>query len=456
MVRQLLLFNVNDFSALLRKAAEGTASIGNVDEDGTDSQRALLEEAEERAGRLRPLADLFTAYLMDPAISAAEYKDLFECLASGRSPEQSLNPELPQTLEKVRGYCARHHFYHWPLEFPELFGPGGSGGFSATVGNPPWDIVKPNSQEFFSNYDPAFRSYKKQEANRMSKKLMLENPAVAQKWHDYGAAFAEQSVYFREPAAYSALGKGDINIFKLFLEKFFALLRNGGRMGILVPSGIYTDQGCQSLRKQFFDQSRVEFLFCFSNEKFIFKNVHHAFRFVAFSTFKGEKTDRFKVCSLIDPREAVPPDSLDGMFRYLEKHGLEMSYQTVNKFSPDTLNVMEFKSQQAINTASTIYDKSPLIGNGHNISVAREFDLTGDYSKLSSSVQEGPTLYEGKMLWLFDCDFSAPRFWINRDAYPIYYRKDTINRTSEFEPLTRKQIQTCVSQGKVDLAPDKV
>ena len=35
-------------------------------------------------------------------------------------------------------------------------------------GNPPWDIAKPNSKEFFSNIDPLYRSYGKQEALRVS------------------------------------------------------------------------------------------------------------------------------------------------------------------------------------------------------------------------------------------------------------------------------------------------
>ena len=40
----------------------------------------------------------------------------------------------------------------------------GGGGVDAVVGNPPWDIAKPVSMEFFSNIDPLYRSYGKQEA----------------------------------------------------------------------------------------------------------------------------------------------------------------------------------------------------------------------------------------------------------------------------------------------------
>ena len=110
-----------------------------------------------------------------------------------------------------------------------------------------------------------FRSYAKQEASRVSSKLMRDNPAIRKKWEEYNDAFTQQSAYFKEPVSYSALGNGDINTFKIFLEQFFSVLRKGGRMGIVVPSGIYTDQGCQPLRELFFNKSRIDFLYGFEN-----------------------------------------------------------------------------------------------------------------------------------------------------------------------------------------------
>lgn len=52
---------------------------------------------------------------------------------------------------------------HWELEFPDVFN-AGRAGFDAILGNPSWDIAKPSSKEFFSNVDPLYRSYGKQEA----------------------------------------------------------------------------------------------------------------------------------------------------------------------------------------------------------------------------------------------------------------------------------------------------
>ncbi len=53
----------------------------------------------------------------------------------------------------------------------------------------------------------------------------------------------------------------DINLYKLFTEQCFNLLRPGGECGIVIPSGIYTDLGTKQLREMLFGQTRISGLF---------------------------------------------------------------------------------------------------------------------------------------------------------------------------------------------------
>ena len=407
---QRLLFDYNDLSGVLAEAAKGVASITQIDEDDTDTQKAVLDKALETTSNLRPLADLYTTYLMDPDIPIGDYKQIFERLAKGISVSDTLNPALPEILESVATYRNWHHFYHWPLEFSDVFGPDRLAGFSATIGNPPWDIVKPNSQEFFLDYDTKFRSYKKQDANRVSEKLMADNTAIAEKWEDYCDGLGQQSTYFKEPLSYSALGKGDINTFKLFLEQFFTVLNDDGHMGIVVPSGIYTDQGCQPLRERFFNRSRVEFLYCFENRwPTVFTAVDGRLKFVTFGTQKGGRTDRFKCAFMEHDPERLP---------VIDANALKMSVRQIKKFSPDTLSVMEFKSQRDIDVTTRIYGDWPLFGekidDTWNVKFRSELHMTNDSYLFKSAPTDCP-LYEGKMIWHFDSHFESPRYWLDRD-----------------------------------------
>jgi hypothetical protein len=200
-------------------------------------------------------------------------------------------------------------------------------GFSATVGNPPWDVVKPLTLEFYSQFDPIFRTYGKQEALRVAEKLK-ENPVFRQAWENYEALFAEQSAYFSEPSAIPALGNGDINTYKLFLNQFFLLLRDGGRLAILVPSGLYTDEGCKPLRELFFGKTSIESLFCFENRwPEVFPAVDNRFKFITFSTEKGTSTQSFKCGFMLhDPvrlpaiDSAAPQLALNQVRRFARKH----------------------------------------------------------------------------------------------------------------------------------------
>jgi hypothetical protein len=215
--KQGLLFDYNDLSSALAEAGQGIASITQIDEDDTDSQKAVLDEALDATSHLRPLAALFTAYLMDPTIPPGDYKDIFERLAKRISIANTFNPALPEILEAVEAYSEWHHFYHWPLEFPDVFGPNAVGGFSATVGNPPWDVLQPNTQEFYVTYDPNFRKYKKQEALKVVKQLHKQHPVIVERWQKYEAGFKDASAYFKEPEAYASLQKGKIDLYKAFL-----------------------------------------------------------------------------------------------------------------------------------------------------------------------------------------------------------------------------------------------
>jgi hypothetical protein len=404
-----------ELDSKLAAAAQAITAIHELAEDETDRQRNAFEEAsEELHAAFAPLADLHTAYLMDSSIRPGDYARLLAHFAEEK-PESLVPLDLRDVWDRVKSLQQRHDFFHWPLEFPDVFGKTGSAGFSATVGNPPWDVVKPSTLEFYSQLDPNFRTYTKQEALRVAQKL-CENPVHQQQWDEYEQSFKDQSAYFGEPEAVPALGKGDINTYKLFLNRFFVVLREGGHMAILVPSGLYTDEGCFPLRQMFFQQSQIDSLYCFENRwPEVFSAVHNSFKFITFATCKGGSTESFR-CAFMQH----DPTRLE----LIEESAPRVTLDQVSRFSPTALGLMEFNNQADVDVIDRIYGQWPLLGNEvkgtWNATFDAGFHMTNDsdiFEVISGCIAEShQRLWEGKHIWLFDSEFDQPTNQIRRKA----------------------------------------
>ncbi len=198
--------------------------------------------------------------------------------------------------------------------------------------------------------------------------------------------------------------------YKAFFERFFTILKIDGRVGIVVPSGIYTDQGCQPLRERFFNRSRIEFLYCFENRwPTVFNAVDGRFKFVTFGTQKGGKTDDIR-CAFMEH----DPERL----RAIDMNALQMSMEDVRRFSPESLNLMEFGSQTEVEITAQIYNKHPHLhdkqSDSWNVSLTQDFNLTSD-NHLFNRNREGLRLYEGKALFSFDHEFADISLWISEE-----------------------------------------
>ena len=273
-------------------------------------------------------------------------------------------------------------FFHWELEFPEVFR---RGGFDAIVGNPPWETVKPNSKEFWSNYDPFFRDLGKQDALRRMAELR-QDPEADRAWRLYSLTIEQTSRWLRASGLYLHQGRGDLNTYKLFLERAYGLLRRGGTLSFVVPSGLYTDQGATELRTLFFERGAVRSLVSLENRKGIFP-IHRSFKVVLFSVERGGASPAVP-CAFFIGRDAqgrdLAPDlpALRAILSDVEEHLLPLPLEAVRRFSPDTLSLMEFKNRREMEIAAKIYDNHPLLGEevpgAWNVRFTTEFHMTND------------------------------------------------------------------------------
>ena len=318
-----------------------------------------------------------------------------------------------------------------------MFGPDAVRGFSATVGNPPWDVLQPNTQEFYVDYDPGFRKSNKQEALKAIKQLHKAHPNIAGSWEAYEAGFMEASTYCKEPEAYSCLHKGKIDLYKAFLERFFTILKNDGCMGIVVPSGIYTDQGCQPLRELFFSQSRIDFLYCFENRwPTVFSAVDGRFKFVTFGTQKGGSTDRFKCAFMEHDPERLP---------VIDAKAFLTSVQDVYHFSPQSKSLLELRNFQEVKIFRRL-SADGYIGDHSGVRYTREFNLTTDRELFVDIKNSDYELYEGKHINQFDSEFEERTIGLLKEQVHEVFSKAERSIPPDLHRLALREIAASTNE----------
>ena len=434
------------------------------DRDSKERQMEELVSTESVYSKLKRILDLrssiwFWSYAqseIDPPHSN-EFLHMAESLLGIESVIE-YGANLDRVLRHVATLSNSFRFFHWELEFPEVFIIGQDrkqSGFDAIFTNPPWDIIKPNSKEFFSEFDPLFRKYKKERAKEVMKAILTDEE-ISGRWQDYKTGFRLQSHYYRNSEDYANRGVGDINTYKLFLERCLGLLCDGGRMGILIPSEICTDKGGTDLRNMLFEQSKINHLISVENRGKIF-DIHRSFRFVLLISEKGGPTSDFNACFLAGKREkddwnriltpdeiierAYPPriEELGPLLETIPERGLRVSVDLLRMISPDETTIIEFKSEKDVVILEKLYRKFSRLGEKidgtWNIEFSTEFHLTS-HSKLfvpKERIPEGATLdketrvyktpegklllplYEGKMIWQYDPYFEEPQYWIREE-----------------------------------------
>ena len=287
-----------------------------------------------------------------------------DALALAPTPA-SLHAPTPEALVHVHALAAEHGFFHWSLEFPDVFR---AGGFDAIIGNPPWDIQKPNSKEFFSSLDPSYRTLDKQAALARQAELFEQAPEREREWLDHQARFKALAQWCAH--AFAHQGSADVNTYKLFVELGHGLLRPGGRLGLIVPSGIYSDKGTTALRRLLLDGCAWEWCFGFENHAGIFA-IDGRFKFAAIVAQKGGRTQVLQAAFMrrsLAAWAAEPPSAIT----YSRDH--------ITTFSPSSDALIELESERDLALLAKLYASGHTLGGSSawGIEYAREFDMTND------------------------------------------------------------------------------
>lgn len=395
--RQATLFH-GSFTDALRRIAEPLRKLEAMPEDTLEQVREKVEasrrvEQSAEFEQLRLACDVWTAAFFQkypngengPVTTQA----LHEALSRGQVPD----PQLAGFVLRA-GHDGR--FFHWPLAFPEVFA---SGGFDVVLANPPWERIKLQEEEFFASRDSEIaRAPNKAARERLINSLPQRNAGLAAEFADAKHKAEAGGKFVRVCARFPLNGKGDINTYALFAELGRSLLSSQGRAGMIVPTGIATDDTYKDFFADLNGRHGLVSLYDFENREGLFPEVHRSYKF-SLLTMSEKPVDcgdfaffSTRAEHLRDPRRRFT-----------------LTPEDFALLNPNTRTCPVFRTRADAELTRKLYQPAPVLVNVRRrenpwgTRFLRMFDMSNDSGLFQTSPGDGlVSLYEAKMIHQFD------------------------------------------------------
>jgi hypothetical protein len=359
---------------------------------------------------------------------------------------------------RITGYAwklaEKHRFFHWPLEFPQVFE---GGGFDVILCNPPWEILELHETEFFFTRDEniAFAN-KKEIREKLIKNLQKNNTSL---WNEYLHTLHEfDSIrkFLRASERFSLTAKGRINSYSVFSELFSAIINSSGRSGVVVPTGIATDDTNKEFFSHLVSNNKIASLYDFENRDALFPGVHRSYKFSLLtlrgksgrltpsqpspsltkvpSPLMGEGQDEGEIYR--DKGEIIPSQFAFFLTRteqLKDQHRVfNLTPQDFKLLNPNTQTCPIFRTREDAEITKKIYRQVPVLINektganpwvvsfrqglfnmssdSHLFKTRTELEALGFHlfgNRMVKSEEVYLPLYEAKMIWQFDHRFGT-------------------------------------------------
>ena len=320
---------------------------------------ASLCQSDTAINHWRRVLDLWCAgWFWDsgPAPDRGTFGDLVSLLLRGHStlPDRVARQLVDHAAERSRAL----RFLHWSMTFPEVFA---DGGFDAVIGNPPWDMVRGDTGAADARVE------RQQRARHTTR-------------------------FLRESGVYTVTSQAHANRYQLFVERTLHLLRPGGRFGLVLPSGAFTDIGSAALRRHLFDRAAVDAVTGLDNRGGIFP-IHRSVRFALVTATAGQRTHRIRCrfgLTTVTELESAGED-------------LDLSRDLLARLSgSDDLAVPELSSARDLRIVEAISTRIPCLRHpsGWHVHFGRELNATDDRDafRRRTGDRDARPVVEGKQL----------------------------------------------------------
>ena len=308
----------------------------------------------------------------------------------------------------------RHSFFHWCVEFPEVF--AYDGGFDVMCGNPPWDKLQMEEEKWFAGKDEEIVNAANQSARKKKiEALAVSNPILYEEFIAAGNAISSQSSFVKNSKRFPLTAVGKLELSSLFAELCLTFSKEA--WGLVLPTGIAVNDSNKAFFSKLIDENRLVSLYDFENKEALF-DIHRMFKFCLITAGKAQTEPRTvsggfyltRIDHLLDPRRIYTLRTDD-----------------FARLNPNTKTCPVFRTSRDAKLTAKIYRNSTILyneitgENPWNVKFGSMFNMSTDsylfrtYAQLTAqgATLNGNTfttvdgeiyvpLYEGKMIWHYN------------------------------------------------------
>lgn len=390
-----------------------------VEQISTKVKRFKELRKEQTFVRTKAAADLYVAAFLLPKHGGAPAGASARSVPTTEELWMALNQgKMRQAMVDAPKAARRARAFHWPLEFPDVIQ---RGGFDVVLGNPPWERIKLQEQEFFAALSPEIANApNKAVRDQLIKALGKAEPGTADRALFDAFTLAKReaeatSEFVRLPSEdggrFALTGTGDVNTYGLFAELFLGLAKNCA--GVIVPTGIATDSTYAAFFSFLVKERRLAQLIDFENRDGIFSSVHRSYKFCLLTLGRNVSGAKFSFF-LSNPSQLAEPE-----------RNFTLSPTQIADLNPNTGTAPVLRTRADAEITAKIYTTSPILVPSNGDPKGDEWQL-----RLRTLFHKSKAAQDGHIKPAIDADLSDPDW---EPAYEGDYGHQFDHRFGTFE-----------------------